>query len=54
MAATTAENQIKAGKADAIEIVLKAISVHKGIPDVCEWGFVALGNITLESSLKKH
>lgn len=44
-----AHNQAKAGELGAIESILKAISVHKSDETVCEWGFIALGNMTLQS-----
>ena len=36
-----------AGKAGAIEVIMKAMSLHMDNAGVCEYGCVALKNITL-------
>lgn len=40
------KNEIKAGKAGAIEVIIKAIGTHTNNKNVCEKGCRALCNVT--------
>lgn len=46
-----ANNQVKAGKFGAIEVILDAIKIHINNADVCEEGCGALWNITVNGKL---
>ena len=45
----TAENQVKAGAAGGINVVVKAINTHINNADVCENGCGALCNMTFNN-----
>ena len=43
----TADNQVKAGRAGAIDVIVSAMKTHNNNAGVCEAGCGALWNITL-------
>ena len=44
------DNELKAGQAGAIEVIVKAMNTHAGNANLCENGCEALRNITLNGN----
>ena len=50
----TADNQVKAGGAGAIDVIVNAMKVHINNADVCYCGCGALGSIALNGTSQMH
>ena len=50
----TADNQVKAGRAGAIDVIVSAMKTHSNNADVCEAGCGALRNITVNGTSQGH
>ena len=47
MSNPTADNEVRAGEAGAIDVILNAMRTHINNADICKWGCGALMRITV-------
>ena len=50
----TADNQVKAGRAGAIDVIVSAMKTHSNNAGVCEAGCGALNSITFNGTSQIH